>query len=73
MEEPQSMPSGHCPFCGALLKPGQVNCWICHATAPVEAANRPAQPAERSRHGLSLLLLFLTLLTILVGITIMSP
>ena len=80
MNSPQPQSSRHCSDCGAPLKPGQTQCWLCRsavlATAPADA--RPAtEVSAGTRAGcqfsLASLMLFMTLVAIICGIISMNP
>jgi hypothetical protein len=81
----QTMPSDHCPQCGAIMAPAQAACWLCRAESPLGPAagtpiaraprteERPPSPTGRLQYDLSSLMLFMTLIAILSSIIGMNP
>ena len=72
----------HCPFCHALLLRGGLRCWLCEAKVqPVAAHDAAAPPAvsqvvrpERvGSYSLASLMMFMTLVCIVLGVSTLWP
>ena len=72
----------HCPFCHALLLPGTSRCWLCEAKAHSVAADDAAAPPAASQVGrpervgsysLASLMMFMTLVCIVLGVSTLWP
>ena len=70
-----------CPFCHAVLLPGASRCWLCEAEVQRAAAHDAAAPLAASRavpverlgtYSLASLMMFVTLVAIILGISTIS-
>jgi hypothetical protein len=71
----------HCPWCGAVVPSKAATCWLCHEplSSPAESAARvattraipPVSPS--SGYSLASLMMFVTLLCVVLGVTTIAP
>jgi hypothetical protein len=83
MAPSSSKPADCCPRCGAVRKPGLLKCWLCGAVLPQQRARvvfkgvsdpwQLIRPKPAKGHGLSLLILGVTLIAVVGSLLAMNP